>query len=40
MNKTTIPLTFYKFQLLTFINFDYDKHLPLTMDIDETWFGD
>jgi hypothetical protein len=39
MNKTSIPLTSYKFQLLTFNNFDYGKYLPLTINIDEPWFG-
>jgi len=39
MNKTSIPLTFYKFSLLTFYNFDYEKYLLLAMDIDEPWFG-
>jgi hypothetical protein len=29
----------YKFSLLTFYNFDYDRYLPLTMDIDEPWFA-
>jgi hypothetical protein len=39
MNKTLIPLAPYKFLLLTFSNFDYGRYLPLTMDIDEPWFG-
>ncbi len=26
-------------KLLTFNNFDYGRYLPLTMDIDEPWFG-
>jgi hypothetical protein len=39
MNKTSIPLIFYKFLLLTFSNFDYGRNLTLTMDIDEAWFG-
>jgi hypothetical protein len=39
INKTSIPLTFNKFYLLTFGNFDYGKYLPLIMDIDEPWFG-
>jgi hypothetical protein len=39
MKKTSIPLASYEFLLLIFSNFDYDKNLPLTMDIDEPWFG-
>jgi hypothetical protein len=39
MDKTSIPLTSYKVQLLIFNNFDYGKYLSLTMDIDEPWFG-
>jgi hypothetical protein len=39
MDKTSIPLTSYKVQLLIFSNFDYGKYLSLTMDIDEPWFG-
>jgi hypothetical protein len=39
MNKTSIPLTFNNFLLLTFNNFNYGTYLPLTMDIDEPWFG-
>ncbi len=35
VNKTSIPLASYKFLLLTFYNFDYERYLPLTMDIDE-----
>ncbi len=34
MNKTSIPLAYYKFQLLTFNNFDYGRYLLLIMDID------
>jgi hypothetical protein len=39
VNKSSIPLTSNKFYLLTFCNFDYGRYLPLTMDIDEPWFG-
>jgi len=28
-----------QFSLLIFYNFDYERYLPLTMDIDEPWFG-
>jgi hypothetical protein len=39
MNKTSILLTFNKFLLLTFNNFDYGRYLLLNINIDEPWFG-
>jgi hypothetical protein len=40
MNKTIIPLASYKFYLSTFNNLIMIyRYLPLTMDIDEPWFG-
>jgi hypothetical protein len=38
-SKTSVTLTSNKIFLLIFSNFDYGKYLPLTMDIDEPWFG-
>jgi hypothetical protein len=39
MNKTSIPFAYCEFKILVFSNFDYGRYLPLTMDIDEPWFG-